>query len=401
MPDPTAGSTRHGAAYKWYVLALGTLTHTLVVAMPMMSMPVLFAEIAAELELTLVQVGWIWGLGFLTGIVTSLLGGALTDRFGTRRVLVASCCLAGILGALRGLAGSFVSLAAATFFFGLLPPVIPMSVHKTCGLWFPRAQLGLANGMVSTGMALGFMLGSLLSATVLSPLLGGWRRVLFCYGAVSLLVGLGWACTRTTPTPPEATSQKLSLWSALANVARVRDVWLLGATMLGLSGCIQGTLGYLPLYLRRIGWPGAMADAALSAFHGASMLATIPLALLSDKLGTRRRVLLLAACTLTTGVALLALPGGTLVWPAVVVAGTVRDGMMAVLMTLIMEHRAIGTGYAGTAMGLVLLFSRLGSLLSPPLGNSLAALSPWLPFGFWAVLGMVGIGCLLRVRESS
>jgi len=70
--------------YKWYVLILAALTHTIVVGIPLMAIPVLFDEMSKELELNLVQMGWIWGIGFLTGIVTSLIGGALGDRFGAR-----------------------------------------------------------------------------------------------------------------------------------------------------------------------------------------------------------------------------------------------------------------------------------------------------------------------------
>ncbi len=53
-----------------------------------------------------------------------------------------------------------------------------------------------ANGVVSAGMALGFMIGALLSATVLSPLLGGWRNVIFFFAAIALAVGGFWAITR-------------------------------------------------------------------------------------------------------------------------------------------------------------------------------------------------------------
>ena len=41
MPADTAHSR-----YKWYILTLAALTHTIVVAVPLMSMPVLFDEIA-------------------------------------------------------------------------------------------------------------------------------------------------------------------------------------------------------------------------------------------------------------------------------------------------------------------------------------------------------------------
>src|SRR5512142_1821080 len=114
--------------------------------MPGMFMSVLFPEITADLRLSLVQVGLIWGIGSLPGIVTVLLGGAIGDRFGPKRVLLFSCLMVGLTGALRGLAGDFISLLAAMFVFGVFAPFISMNTLKCCGMWFPRSKLGLASG---------------------------------------------------------------------------------------------------------------------------------------------------------------------------------------------------------------------------------------------------------------
>ena len=387
--------------YKWYILTLAALTHTIVVAIPMMSMPVLFDEIAGEMGLDLVQIGWIWGIGFLTGIFTSLIGGALGDRFGTKRTLMVGCILAGITGALRGVSDNFAMLAATAFLFGLVPPAIPMNVHKTCGVWFSGRRLGLANGVVSMGMALGFMLGSLLSATVLSPWLGGWQRVLFLYGALSIVVGIFWSFTRAVPEEEKSTvtTENVPLRQGISYVARIWNVWLLGLTMLGISACLKGALGYLPLYLRRIGWSEISADGALATFHGVSMIATIPIALLSDRIGLRKGVLMVATLMIAIGVALLSMTSGVFIWAAVIIAGFVRDGFMAILMTLIIELKEVGTKYSGTAIGLVLVLSRFGSLISPPAGNSLADINLALPFAFWAAMAVMGLFALYFVKE--
>ena len=389
--------------YRWYVLTLAALTHTIVVGIPLMAIPVLFDEMSRELDLNLVQMGWIWGIGFLTGIVTSLIGGALGDRFGAKWTLAVCCFLSGITGALRGLSGDFLSLAATAFLYGLVPPAIPMNVHKTCGVWFSGRHLGLANGAVSAGMALGFLLGSLLSATVLSPWLGGWRQVLYLYGALSVVVGVFWSFTREVPASERTPSreEKVRLRDGLPYVARIRNVWLLGLTMLGIGGCIQGTLGYLPLYLRRIGWPDTFADVAMATFHGVSLVATIPMVMLSDRLGSRKGIMMIGAAMTSAGIALLSLSGGNLVWAAVIIAGVVRDGFMGVLMTSVLELEKVGTKYGGTAIGLVLLFSRLGSLASPPLGNSMAGFNLALPFIFWAALALTGLLCLYFVKEAA
>ncbi len=259
--------------YKWYILTLAALTHTLAVAIPIMSMPVLFDEISKELGLSLVQVGWVWGISALTGILTGLIGGTLGDRFGTKHILSVCCILGGMTGALRGLSSDYMTLVVTSFLFGLVPAGIPMNVHKVCGIWFPD-RLGFANGIVSAGMALGFMLGSALSATFLSPWLGGWRQVLYLYGAISILMGILWSFTHATPESGGVHTQHESnvpLRKGIPYVVRVRNIWLVGFAMLGINACIEGTLGYLPLYLRRVGWPETSADAALATFHGVSL----------------------------------------------------------------------------------------------------------------------------------
>ena len=58
--------------YKWYILMLVVLTDMFVIAIPLMGMSVLAKEIADDLKLDLVQVGIIWGVGALPGIVSSL-----------------------------------------------------------------------------------------------------------------------------------------------------------------------------------------------------------------------------------------------------------------------------------------------------------------------------------------
>jgi hypothetical protein len=87
-----------------------------------------------------------------------------------------------------------------------------------------------------------------------------------------------------------------------------------------------------------------------------------------------------------------------MVWVAVCLAGMVRDGFMAVFLTSITETEGIGPTYAGTAAGLVMVFSSLGSLLAPPLGNSLAWLGAGLPFVLWAGLTVLGMLALYATQ---
>ena len=228
--------------YRWFILALSALTFTFVVAMPTMCLPVLFEEIRRDLNLSLVQIGTVWGMASLAGMFVVLAGGLLGDRFGAKRVLAVSCLLAGLAGALRGLSGDFATLVATLFLFGLLTATIPPVVHKACGIWFSGRRLGLANGVVSMGMAVGFTIAAMISATVLSPALGGWRNVLFLYGGISVVIGILWLLTRSQPEQAESSENEVvtvPFRQALSRVARNRGAWLLGLILVEPHLCIQ------------------------------------------------------------------------------------------------------------------------------------------------------------------
>lgn len=394
--------TQKNQFYKWYILALVVLTEMFVIAIPQMGMSVLAKEIADDLKLNLVQVGVIWGIGALLGIATSLLGGMIGDKIGPKRVLVAGTVLGGLLGMSRGLAGNFISMTIIMTLLGAVIPIVLMNVIKTAGLWFPSEQLGLANGISAMGMALGFMIGSLFSATTFSPLLGGWRNVLIVYGVIGALLSIPWLFTPALPPITHPTGEELSLRKTLFHVVSLKNIWLLGLGLFGIGGAIQGTLGYLPLYLRGMNWQPLHADGALSAFHTASMALVLPIALWSDKLGSRKRLLLITSLMIPLGFGLLSFVSGGMVWAAVLLSGSVRDAFMAIFLTMVIETEHVGPRYAGTATGFTVAINSISNVISPPIGNSLAgALWPGAPFAFWSLLGIFGFICLAFLKEKT
>lgn len=394
----------NGSNYRWYILTLAALTHTFAIAMPTMALPVLFKEMSVDMNLSLVQIGTVWGMIPLAAVFVVLTGGLLGDRFGVKRTLIVLCLLAGLAGALRGLSDSFMSLAATMFLFGALSASIPINVHKVASIWFPGRRLGLANGILSLGMGLGLTAGAMISATILSPLLGGWRNVLFLYGAISIGLCVLWLLTRSEPGQVKSSSSyyggTVPFRQALSRVVHIRGVWFLGLIMLGQMACNTGMTGYLPLYLREIGWTATSADGALATANLASMAATIPMTLLSDRLGSRKTILLAATLMTAIGVGLLSVVSGAMVWVSAIMAIIARDGFMAVAITLLMETAGIGVAYAGTALGLAMMLSRMGGIISPAIGNSLASINPSSPFIFWAALAAIALFGFFFIKDT-
>lgn len=389
--------------YRWYILALTAISGTFVAAIPFSCMPVLFEEISQDLGLNLVQIGTIWGITSLAGVFISLIGGLLSDRFGMKSVLTISCLLVGITGALRGLSDSFFTLTLTVFLNGIARTIVPINLTKTIGIWFRGRNLGMANGIASAGMGLGLMLGPMVSATVLSPLLGSWRNVMFFYGAISIAVALLWFLFGREPgvsDPAASLSGKVTFKEAVSKLIKVKNVWFIALTLMFRMACIIGMTGYLPLYLRGQGWASASADNTLAAFYAASTLSTIPMSLLSDRLGLRKAILLPALVVTTISLVLLPVVEGTTIIILMILSGIFMDSFMAIIIAQLLETEGVRSLYSGTALGIVFTISQIGGIISPPLGNSLASISPGLPFIFWSALSATSLVTLAFAEET-
>jgi MFS family permease len=393
--------TKH-PKYRWFILILTALTFAAVVSGPGAALAVLFEEIAGELHLDLVQIGLVWGIGSLLAIFSGTLSGALIDRFGPKRVLLTGILLAGLAYVLRGSAWNFLSLAAVVFATGGVIPLVTTSGFKISGVWFHR-QLGTANGVLSMGMAAGLVAGSFLGATVLSPLLGGWRNAMFFFAALDGLAALPWLFLDPLPARSGQAGEveTVPMRRALGHVFRRRNLWFIGLAFFGVGACQQGMAGYLGLYLRAAGWPGATADTAVSLIYAASLVCILPIGFISDRLGSRKAVLLAALAVMAAGCGWLSAAQGAAVWGAVVLAGMMRDGTGALVTTMAVETEEVGPVYAGTATGFIMTFFFVGSLLSPPIGNKLAETAPGAPFLLWAALPVAGILSLSFIRPPT
>ena len=361
----------------------------------------MFSEIAASLDLDLLQIGVIWGVGTVMGIFTSLLGGSFVDYFGTRRMLVVLCLATGVTGALRGLAVDFWSLFLFSFLFGVVQPILPMNFIKLNREWFSSRQLGFAAGVMSVGFATGAMLGSRLSATVLSPFFGSWRAVLVFLGLCSVVLALVWAVAH----PPVKRRQmaRLDLRQVISNaryVARFRELWVIALAVFGVMGMLQSLVGYVPTYLRAIGWQAVDADSAIPVFFLASLLGVVPISHLSDRLGNRRLVMAGGTAMMSLGTLLMFRAGDSygLVILAMVIAGCCFDSFMAMMGASITEVEGLEVAYMGSALGFGGVLQNLGGSMMPPIGNALSAIALNAPFLLWAAAGVFATVMLLSYR---
>jgi MFS family permease len=388
--------------YRWTILVLATITSALVAAIPSSCLPALFKEMSDDLGLSVVQIGAIWSAGSLSALLVSFFGGFLADRVGVKRIMIYLCFLVGITGALRGFSHSFFTLAATVFLNGLVRTVIPIIIIKMTGMWFRNKNLAMANGISAAGMGLGLMLGPLISATYLSPALGGWRNVMFVLGAISFLVGFLWWIFGKEPAADglSRSTGTVSLRLAFNHLIGNKSVWLTGITIMARSATITGMIGFLPLFLRNQGWSPAKADNTLTVFFAASTIFVVPLSLLSDRIGRRKAILFPAIVITLLCIGLIPMAHGPAIWVLMFLAGMSMDGFMAIVSSMVLETRGVGPVYAGTALGLAFTIQQIGGSISPWLGNSLSGVNSSLPFIFWASISVIALVTFAFVPET-
>jgi nitrate/nitrite transporter NarK len=394
---------QEGSRYRWYILLLAMMTYGSIAGSARLCMPVLFPAIADELGLSMVAIGTIWGMDPLAGVILALPGGLLADKFGVKRMLTVVCIFAGIFGALRGFSVDFLSMAAFMFLFGLMAAVTPSITPKVTAVWFSGKRLGLANGLINVAWSIGAVLATLSSATLLAPWLGGWRNVLFFFGAPPVILGLLWWLTGREPQKRDTVDVPSSgepLRSSLAKVIRIRGVWIIAIILFTYWGSNMGFAGYLPMYLRNVGWEPELADTAMTVFAGIGILGVIPMVLYSDKIGSRRPVIFFAILVLSLSMGMVPVVSRTGVWIFLIVGGLLRSGVAALANTMVFEIKGVGGRYGGTAIGITNTLGMLGAFISPPLGNSLTAFNDDIPIYFWAIMAIVALPLVLIAKET-
>ena len=390
--------------YGWYILILTGLTYAIIAGINRLCMPVLFTEISRDLGLSVTNIGTVWGMDPLAGVFVGLPAGLLADRFGIKKTLTVLCILAGIFGAIRGLSNSFLTLSATMFLFGLMSAAAPAIIPKVTAEWFNDKRLALANALLNVMWSLGSMFATITTATYFSPLLGGWHRVLFAFGIPAVVLGLLWHFTGREPDRSAHASEKTSIQvpfrEAFSHVIRMKEVWLIGLITLTNWGASMGLFGYLPYYLENTaGWSKAAAGNTITVFSGCMLVGSIPMALLSDKLKTRKGVLILSMTALVLCLLLIPFVSETWVWVIIVIGAFLRSGSSSLFNVMIFETPGVGSKYGGTAIGLASTVSMIGAFVAPPIGNSLQQFGQQWPFVFWGSLAFIGIPMMFLIKS--
>lgn len=169
-------ATRFPWKVRYSVLAILVATFT-ISSIDKIAMSVAIPYVAADMQLSPAEMGWVMSAFFLAYSIFQVPGGILADKFGVRRVATIAMVWWSFFTALTGAATSLVQLIGARFIFGLGEGVYPACAFKTVATWFPKKERATANSFMFAATFLGAALAPLLVVAIIT--LWGWREVFF------------------------------------------------------------------------------------------------------------------------------------------------------------------------------------------------------------------------------
>ena len=199
-----------------------------------------------ELHLSSTQIGILVSAFFWSYVPSHVLSAWLIERINAYRTLALGLGLWGLATAASGLATGFVSLLILRVLLGVGESAVFPCSSKLLAQHVEPPKLGAANGMVTTGLALGPAIGTFFGGILMAAT--GWRPVFLLFGLASLLWLWPWLATTgkasvAATRNPEGPCP--SVWTILRR-------WEARGAVLGQfcgNYAIYFVISWLPLYL--------------------------------------------------------------------------------------------------------------------------------------------------------
>ncbi len=373
--------------YGWVIVGVGIVV-TCIGMGTMMSLGVFLQPMSQDMGWSRAGISFAAVLNFLAMGVGSFFWGSLSDRFGTRAVVLSGGILLGI-GLIAGsqattlwqfqiLFGITVGLAAGSFY-------APLTATVT--RWF-TVNRSLAVALVSSGMGLGSLLIAPLSRWIITNY--DWRTAMLVIGCIAWAAILPAALlVRRPPSTAHAAGASGGIGGhefSMVQVLRSPQFAAIALTHFACCAAHSGPIFHMVSYAMDCGVPSMIAATVFGVAGLASLSGRIVCGLIADRVGAKQT--LVAGLTLQAlAVSLYVVTHGTVGFYALAALfGLSYGGVMPLYAILVREY--FGARVMGTAFGAVAMVSTLGMAIGPWAGG-------WLfdNFGsyFWLYIGSFGI----------
>ena len=376
--------------YGWIIVGAGIVI-TCIGMGAMLTLSVFLQPISEAMGWSRTGVSTAALLNWLCMGIGSFLWGALSDRFGTRAVVISGGVLLGLgmvlgsqattLGQFQLVFGIIVGLAAGSFYAPLI---------ATTTRWFTEHR-SLAVALVSCGVSVGSMIMVPVARWLISSY--DWRFAMLVIGdAVWLLVIPAAMLVRNAPAPsateaPATTAGADGRELTVGQALRTPQFAAIALTHLACCATHSGPIFHMITHAMDQGISAMAAATVLSTASFASLGGRVLCGLLADRIGAKPT--LVAGLVLQAVAVFLYLFTRELssFYALALVFGFSYGSVMPLYAILVREY--FGAKIMGTAFGAVAFASTLGMAVGPLFGGWLYDASGSYA---WLFIGSAGIG---------
>ena len=353
--------------YGWVVVAAGFVI-TCIGLGTAMSLGVFLLPITTAMGWSRTDVSFAAVLTFLAMGAGSFFWGAMSDRFGTRVVLLCGGVLLGTglmsasqvtqLWQFQLLWGLLGGLAAGAFFAPLT---------AIASRWFTRHR-SLAVALITSGMGLGSMVIGPMARAIIS--VSDWRAAMFDLGLLALAVVLPTSLlVRNAPVEPVLASGRAAddRGFTVAQALRTPQFAAVAGTFFACCVAHSGPIFHMISYAIDCGVPAMTAATVFGTAGVASLFGRIIFGLTADRLGAKP--------TLVAGLLLQAMAiqlyyfvrTPDAFYAIAMIFGLSYGGVMPLYAILVREY--FGARIMGTVFGAVVMTSTIGMAIGPWAGG--------------------------------
>jgi sugar phosphate permease len=377
--------------YRWIVLSAGTLAAAGYAAVPL-GLAAIAPELAAQYDLSVQQVGVLFGVSAIGQVFLLLPWGLAADRIGERTVigvgLTATAAALALTAATERFVGLLIALTAVAGFGASAAAGSGRAVMQ----WFARSQRGLALGIRQTAIPLGGAVGALALPPITDA--GGVDAAFFTLAALCLVCGLiGAAVLREGPPHDDEVYE-------LGRPLRDTRIWILCTGSAFVLVAQIAVMNFVVLFLHdERGLSTGRAAAVLAGLQVLGGVLRVAGGRWTDREGRRvplfRALALLLALSMGCAAALVDGPLWILI-PTLVVAGGLGMSWNGLSFTAAAE--IAGRARAGAAVGFQQTILAVGSTVTPIAFAAVASASWRVAFALSAIGPLVGYIVLRPLR---
>lgn len=343
----------------------------IVVALLGRSISPLGVLIGEDLNLTKAQIGMLPAAFFVGQSFNSIPAGLITDRVGTRKMIIGITILIGSSFILVSVTNIFIILLLLLFLGGAGYGAMHPASNRGVLYWFNKEQLGLAMGIKQTGVTV----GSALSALILLPLSNefGWRTIVLVTSI--LLIAYGVMASRLYVEPSNSignTKDIKNFMQSLLSVLKHKALILISFCAMGLSAGQMMLNTYIVLFAyEKLGYTLFLAGLLLVISEVFGSLGRILWGMISDKYLYSNRIIVLITISTVAGclAIILSLLGEgfpyVLITLIVGVLGFCISGFNGIWMNAATE--LVPKEQSGASSGISIMLGTMGVLIGPPI----------------------------------